>query len=319
MNKACALIRLSRLYVENANAISGDLTWGFPAPSAFLGFAHVLERRLNSIKLGGVGIVCHSFDPQVAYPDGPFRPGRFRLSCYPYIAGWKKFKNERSAILEEGKAHLEVSLLIEVHTELREEECQDLDQRMKSIVPTLRLAGGSIRGDPNIQTRVWPEWEEDQRKDFRKIRYHLLPGFVLVQSQGFLDPNTTFMSMESAEASTLGIFLDRFALYWDPPDEKARRSEWQVRSKPGWLVPLPVGYAALSPLCQPGSVAHARDPTVPFRFVESLYTVGQWLSPHRLTSLEQMLWYSEADLEKGLYLCRNGYYQSAKETQDVEY
>ena len=42
------LLVLPRLKVQNANAISSPLTWGFPPPSAFLGFAHALERRLSA-------------------------------------------------------------------------------------------------------------------------------------------------------------------------------------------------------------------------------------------------------------------------------
>ena len=40
------LLLLPHLRVQNANAISSPLTWGFPAPTAFLGFVHALERRL---------------------------------------------------------------------------------------------------------------------------------------------------------------------------------------------------------------------------------------------------------------------------------
>ena len=40
------LLILPRLRVQNANAISSSHTWGFPAPTALLGFVHALERRL---------------------------------------------------------------------------------------------------------------------------------------------------------------------------------------------------------------------------------------------------------------------------------
>ena len=43
---AGGLLILPRLQIQNANAISGPLTWGFPAPTAFTGFVHALERRL---------------------------------------------------------------------------------------------------------------------------------------------------------------------------------------------------------------------------------------------------------------------------------
>ncbi|RMD57343.1 type I-F CRISPR-associated protein Csy2, partial [Candidatus Parcubacteria bacterium] len=179
MNETCALIRIQRLRVENANAVSGNLTWGFPPPSAFLGFAHALERQLDLVKLGGVGIVCHAFDPQVAFSRGPWQPGRFRLARHPYIAGWKKFEKGASAIVEEGRAHLEVTLLLEVLTELDEDRLNTLAHETQSVLPTLRLAGGNPRHWRAVDVLEWPEWEEDQREAFRKLRYRLLPGFAL--------------------------------------------------------------------------------------------------------------------------------------------
>ncbi len=314
MNETCALILLPHLSVENANAVSANLTWGFPAPGAVTGFAHALARQLGDVTLGGVGIVCHDFDPQVAFPDGPWRPGRFRLARHPYIAGWKKFKNEAAAIVEEGKAHLEVTLVIKVLTELEEDEADELAARVASVLPILRLAGGSIRGNRPVEVRIWPEWEEDQRAAFRQLRYRLLPGFTLVERSDLLAKHFQKLHQDDPQISALDAWLDLLALHVEPDSASEEAPvHWQGRSRPGWLVPLPVGYGAISDLYGPGEVANARDPAVPFRFVESLYSIGQWLSPHRLDSLEQMLWRGEADEDAGLYLCRNRYCQSVNE------
>ena len=70
---------------------------------------------------------------------------------------------------------------------------------------------------------------------------------------------------------------------------------------------MPVGYGALSPLYPAGSVANARDAHTPFRFVESLYSLGEWVSPHRLHDVAQLLWYADDDTASGLYRCRNDY------------
>jgi CRISPR-associated protein Csy2 len=45
----------------------------------------------------------------------------------------------------------------------------------------------------------------------------------------------------------------------------------------------------------------------PFQFVECLYSLGEWVSPHRLSSWQQLLWQWQTDTEKGLYLCDNRY------------
>jgi len=315
MSEICALIHIDRLRVENANAVSGPLSWGFPSPTAFTGFSHALERRLTGVRLGGVGIICHRFDPQVDFPAGPWRPGRFRLARHPYIAGWKKFKNEAAAIVEEGRAHLEVSLLIAVLDELDPEAQAELARQVQRHLPTMRLAGGAIRSQRRVQVREWPEDAEGQRKEFRKLRYRLLPGFTLVQRDGLLAD----LRRENPEADALDAWLDALALHVAPvADPETGAVHWRTESKPGWLVPLPLGYATLASH-EPGEVANARDPETPFRFVESLYTLGQWLGPHRLDRLEQMLWYPEADIAAGLYLCRNDYERlTPKEESDEQ-
>ena len=83
--------------------------------------------------------------------------------------------------------------------------------------------------------------------------------------------------------------------------------EWITQRPPGWIVPIPVGYGALSELHPPGTVANARDATTPFRFVESVYSMGQWISPHRLRDASELLWYPQHDPASGLYRCRNDF------------
>ena len=112
------LLVLPRLRIQNANAISSPLTWGFPSPTAFLGFAHALERRLSErfgVAFGGVGIVCHAFDPQT------FRPNRRQHLVFTQTRNPVYLKRDiakfvaegtPAAIVEEGRAHLEVSLVI---------------------------------------------------------------------------------------------------------------------------------------------------------------------------------------------------------------
>lgn len=319
---AAALVEVSHLRVENANAVSGPLSWGFPPPTAFTGFTHALDRRLKGITLGGVGIVCHRFDPQtyprIREPEEKYRAPdniaqRFRLARHP---GTPKDSSKElfAAIIEEGRAHLEVTLLIEVMTELDEDGRRDLAGRICSVLPTMRLAGGSIWNWKRIQAMSWPEWEEEQRKAFRSLRYRLLPGFALVQRDNLLAEHLADMRRDNPQTSPLEAFLDLLALHVDPVPGDGDDCQWgQARSKSGWLVPLSVGFAAISPLYEPGEVQGTRDAVTPFCFVEGVTTIGQWISPHRLAKLEDMLWHPETDTDKGLYLCRNAYTQLHEE------
>lgn len=310
MNDTYALLILHRLQVQNANAISGPLSWGFPSPTAFTGFAHALQRRLE-IDLGAVGIVCHRFDPQIDQPDGPWRPGHFRLARQPYIAGWKKFKDGAAALIEEGRTHMEVSILIEVKEDLDEDDLEELQETLENQLPGMRLAGGTLlHAGKRIETLEWSPYAEGQREAFHKLRYRLLPGFCLVERRDLLEQAT------QEHPDSLAAFLDTLALTWEPhADEEAGAVEWRTRPRPGWIVPIPVGYAGLSERYPPGAVRNTRDSKSPFRFVESLYTLGQWLGPHRLHSLEQMLWHTEEPSNDGLYLCHNRYSETEMEVQ----
>ena len=68
-NYAEAVLVLPRIKVQNANAISGSLTWGFPSITAFIGLMDALARRLGSdspLEFRGVGVICHDYEAQVS-------------------------------------------------------------------------------------------------------------------------------------------------------------------------------------------------------------------------------------------------------------
>ena len=112
-NNLSGLLLLPRLRVQHTNAISGPLSWGCPSPTAFTGFVHALERKLKqsgqlSDGFSGVGIICHHFEPQVSQPAGR----RHKVFCLSRNPVGKD--GGAPATIEEGRAHLEISLLIGV-------------------------------------------------------------------------------------------------------------------------------------------------------------------------------------------------------------
>jgi len=315
MNNPKALILLPRLQVQNANTISGPLTWGFPSPTAFAGFVHALERCLADELdegFGGVGIVCHQFDPQVTKPGGKYTQV-FNLTRNPTGK-----KGETLAIVEEGRVHMEVSLVIALYDHLDEDDRNDLIDTLMQLIYTLRLAGGSILPQRNGRRYAphyfsLPRDSESQHKIFRQLCRRLLPGFALVQREDRLQERLNEMQAEekTAQANALDALLDLSRLNMEPESEPDNPDEvqWRARTEPGWLVPIPIGYAAISPLYEAGKVLNARDETTPLHFVENLYSLGEWVSPHRLTTLQQLLWHNETDVERGIYRCVNHYPQ----------
>jgi len=324
-----AVLLLPRLRVQNANAISSPLTWGFPPPSAFTGFVHALQRRLNAqgldLRFGSVGIVCHQFEPQTYQPPGRYTQV-FSLTRNPLDKD-----GNTQAIVEEGRTHLEVSLVITVSGDgcpLEESEQIALAAQVLDQAEGMRLAGGSILPHPQRRKYAarwmdWPTNKQDQASAFAQLRPRLAPGFVLVSRAQLLADHLTAMQQAPSEATALDALLDLCALHHSPPastdstasadvpedDSDAAQSarEWTVsRREPSWLVPLPVGYAAISPLYAPGDVKNARDNDTPFRFVESVLSLGEWRGPHRVKALTDMLWVHDAQPEAGLYLTHNG-------------
>ena len=314
MTDLSALILLPRIKVQNANAISGPLSWGFPSPTAFTGFVHALQRKFSAqLEEGfaGVGIICHQFDPQVFQPPGR-RTQVFRLTRNPVGKD-----GGTAALVEEGRAHLEVSLLIAVKDYKPDSEGQTFADQLLDAAQGMRLAGGSLLHQESKRTAaLWTPLAGNVVDDtaiFRKLRRRLLPGFALVQRADLLAEHLVELRQQRPESHALDALLDLSRLNIEPtmtPASEAGQPEqvsWAVRRKPGWLVPLPVGYAGISPLYAPGEVDNARDSTSPCRFVESLYSLGQWISPHRLDSLQQLLWTQESDAANGIYRCTNRY------------
>ncbi|MDP2369600.1 type I-F CRISPR-associated protein Csy2 [Rhodoferax sp.] len=318
-----AVLLLPRLRVQNANAVSSPLTWGFPAPSAFTGFTHALQRRLNAVgyrlNFGGVGIVCHQFDPQVFQPPGR-RTQVFRLTRNPVDKD-----GDTSAIVEEGRTHLEISLVLTVAGEdcpYNEDDRKTLAAEVLACAEGMRLAGGSVLPNPNrhkypAQWITWPDLLEERRLEFRRLRRRLMPGFALVSREQLLAQHIDRLRQTQPQTNALDALLDLCRLNIEPQaaldtDDEAESAPpklattWAVRKQHrGWLVPLPVGYAAISPLYQPGEVKNARDSELPFRFVESVLTLGEWLSPHRIAELPHLLWHHDAQPDAGLYRVYN--------------
>ncbi len=318
------LLVLPHLRVQNANAISGPLTHGFPAMSAFLGLMWALQRKaaaagLHGLDFRAVGVVCHRHQEQVS--DAYIKT--FHLTRNPIGKDGKT-----AAIVEEGRIHLEISLIFAVHAPglgLNAERDQALAEQLQAIVQQMRIAGGSVLPSRRHPPAYWLAMTGDaqgRQQIFDHARMRLLPGFALVSRDDLLAEELARQQAESPSATVLDAWLARARRNWRyVPDANApEKGSWQ-HDRPagsGWVVPIPVGYGALTPLQAAGSVAHARDVDTPFCFVESLYSLGQWIGPHRLHSPEQLLWYPEHQPEHGLYRCRNDYAVTSDEDDEIE-
>ncbi|ADH86221.1 type I-F CRISPR-associated protein Csy2 [Desulfurivibrio alkaliphilus] len=308
------MLILRNIKVENANAIAG-VTWGFPAISNFLGFVHAISRKLPphfSLQPNGCGIVCHDFQVNAHQPKG-WGDYVFALTRNPLTK-----QGETASFVEEGRMHMDVSMIIpcdgEVPINLDPEE---VTEQIEQLLLEHRLAGGTILEVGAIELVRLPEEEASLAKFERRQLRKLLPGFALVQRADLLAQHTEKCFQQNPEMDAMDAWLDFSALKFmavvegdnENQDDHSGKVEWQYIPKPGkgWLVPITVGYRGISDLFEPGEVLKARDSSVPFRFVESAYSIGEWLSPHRLGKIQQLVWRYDVDPESGWYLCKNDY------------
>lgn len=321
-----ALLVLPHVRVQNANAISSPMTWGFPAITAFTGLMTALERRLGreaGIAFYGVGVVCHGFEAQVT-TTGYTRA--FHLTRNPLLAD-----GSTAGIVEEGRVHLDVTLVFDVQlTDAHRGEAERvaLAERVAHQLAGMRLAGGSVvpalPGPARRPTRAVLEMVPDEgqdnerRKQFRRLARRWLPGFALVSRDDLLQTRLAELRASDPAATALDAWLDLSRWNMRAVERPAKAGddakptvEWVSDARAGWTVPIPVGFAALSDLHAAGTVSGARDMGTPFRFVETVWSIGQWISPHRLKSLKDLVWSPhhnrEHPIEHGLYRCRNDY------------
>ncbi|MDE5832042.1 MAG: type I-F CRISPR-associated protein Csy2 [Desulfovibrio sp.] len=297
-----ALALLPRVRIQNANIISSPLTWGFPAITNFLGAAHKIDRDLDPpVTIASVGVVCHKFQPQVSR-----EPGAYSNRLHLYRMPVNKDGSAASRV-DEGRGHMEISLVLGIEGELEDEnEGSKWANLIYERLMGMRLASGSVLpGNRKALWEILPDSWDEKEKVFRKFRHRLLPGFALVERRDLLAKQLEKYRDKNPDANVLDAFLDSSRINWeverDPADPE--KGIWTRRGRKGWIVPIPAGYRAISKLYEPGEVKNARDNETPFRFVESLYTLGEWKSPHRISSLNELLWRYDFDEKNGAYLC----------------
>jgi CRISPR-associated protein Csy2 len=267
---------LKRLRVQNANALSSPFTFGFPAVTAFMGFAHALQRHLNpeadldALLITGVGIVSHQFDMQ-DHQEGFNRT--LKLTANPLDKD-----GNRPSFVEEGRCHFTISLLLEVENLPVGENAQKrlLTQIQQRVEGRMKLAGGDILGlDKYKPVQVLQDEPANRR--------HLMPGYVLMDRRALMEE-----AMQNGQDA-----LDALHGFLQIRHECEQGDDGNVtwssrRAQSGWLVPIASGFHAISELTD--NALQARDSKTPHRFAESLVTLGEFIMPHRLERLSDTIW-----------------------------
>lgn len=295
-------IILERIKVENANCIAG-FTYGFPAITAFLGFEHLLSRQFNEkfgIEFEGCAVFCHD------YQLGTYKDfyTRFIQSRNPpsTLKGKNSDAKSPAPIIEEGKMNMTVSVLLRCRQPLstNADTIASYINILKDWVYQARLAGGSIKSFKSIDIIS---------DDIRTLKSKLLPCFVLLDATALLKQHYEDNQQPATEKSVLENWTDFFALKefakLSTDDNGQSTVIWEryvPPNKKGWIVPLMIGYKAISPLYDPNTVENLRDTRYPFRFVEAVHGLGEWRSLHRIADISDVIW--QYQIEDNWYLCR---------------
>ncbi|MEG1856324.1 MAG: type I-F CRISPR-associated protein Csy2 [Acinetobacter sp.] len=285
---------IPHLKIQNANAMSSPYTIGFPAMTAWLGAVHALQRKLQAqgytnIVLDKVAVSCHHFDLQTYKGRGDF------VHSIVGTANPLDKDGNRPAFIEEARCHLEVSLLIECQNLDPDEEKQLLADVQKLIL-SMKFASGDVLAVKNCSLQYFDE-DEDQNQQLKPLLNKLMLGHVLIERRDLV-----IESMNEGK-DALDAVLDYLKVTHSSTQDENGKVTWSSKRKTtGWLVPIAVGFQGISEL---GQAKNQRDANTPHRFAESVITLGEFIMPYRIESMDQLLWQYHVDLENNLYLCQN--------------
>jgi len=325
--KHAAIMVMPHVKIQHANAMSSFLTWGFPSITSFLGLSLALERRLGpqaGLVIDGIGVVCHDHEAQVQKIGFKNRPALTRTPL--------KANGESASVIEEARINLEVSLVLSVRladAHISAPQRFALAAHVMATLQTMRAAGGDVIVSPLIaDNQIWtptidlvPEGEEGRRRHFKQLARSWLPGFILVSRADLLQARLAELQAADPQASLIDAWVDLSSVVsYATPLKDPTKATWQLRKRKGWIVPIPVGYTAVSKLYKPGEVANTRDPNVHHQFVEPIFSTGEWISPLRLHSIEDVVWFTNYKSDTSVtlgqtYLCENKYQPPVETSQ----
>lgn len=293
-------ILLEQLSVNGANARAGFI-YGFPAPTSFLGFTHSLSRHLNPLtgmNLTGCAIFSHSTHVR-ASSDGFVSFNQRKSSHSTLKTKSTTVFTKNPSIIEEAKMDMVVSLLIECDTPFptNESRLESLVQQIKEFIYKNRLSGGFINEVKMIHLL--------NNVEVKKIKPLIANTSVLTDASYLLEQRINDLKAQGAYTNNFDAWTDFFANKKIAVKNAQDKVEWMqktIEHRKGWIVPLMVGYKAISDIYQPNEVDSLRDNRYPFRMVESIYGLGEWKRGFMVQDINSLIWrYQTTD---NFYLCQ---------------
>lgn len=200
-------ILINRIKVQNANAVAG-FTWGFPAITHFMGFAHALTIKLTNshfddFLVSGCGVISHEHN---THTYGGYE-ALFSQTKNPGAMYCEKNKTGKNpSVIEEGKMNMTVSLMMGFDGFLGNQADRFIEWLKKQCL-LQRLAGGTIIDIDSIQI-----FDVADKNKFYLLKRRLLPGFALMDRSNDLSQHYENNLKDSSDADLLDAWLDFAAL-----------------------------------------------------------------------------------------------------------
>lgn len=298
---------IPRIKIHNANALSSPYTIGFPAMTAWLGFMHALQLKLNNnnpdlsnLKFNSVAVVSHDFNLHTRKGDSDFD--------YSIISTSNPLKKDgkRPSTIEEARCYLVTSIVIE-YSDIDQNKAEEMIDKITPLLHCMKIASGDVL---DFQSPFLKKIKDET--ETKQLMAKLMPGFCLIDRSSLV-----IESMEQGQDAMDAVldYLKNTSRCEKIPvteDNKKDEIKWtQSRKQKGWLVPIAVGFQGISDLVH---VKNQRNILTEHRFAESVVTLGEFIMPFRIDDLDNILWRYHADTENNMYLCQqNKFFITTKE------
>jgi CRISPR-associated protein Csy2 len=283
---------IPHIEIHNANALSSPFTIGFPAMTAWLGAVHALQLKVNNggsqnVSFKKVAVISHQVDLQVYKGVGDY--------VYSIIGTGNPLDKDgkRPSFIEEARCHLEASLLVEYSGISKDDEDTVMELIVSRLNSSMKVAGGDIL---SFKKPEFIKVEDGNDLDLRRLIRKVMPGYAIIERRELM-VDAMQNGMDAIDA-----LLDYLAVHHTCEQDENGNVTWNSQRKTsGWIVPIATGFHGITEL---GAAKNQRDPDAQHRFAESVVTLGEFIMPHRINSLDEILWSYHTDLGENLYLCQ---------------
>lgn len=120
-------------------------------------------------------------------------------------------------------------------------------------------------------------------------------------------PDSLKSHFSKLDAKRYKTLLAQWQNYLEP--NKKTPADWERLPKPeakGFLVPIMIGYKAITPVYDNADIANTRDSETPVCFAEAVHSIGEWKSAHRLRTeadFSESIWRYD-EYQEHWYLCK---------------